>query len=392
MKIKILVCDYLGIALQFIEENFLKDRYEIITPPRQDRENPFDLLLKNSEWDYLLVFDNGVNRKNFDATFQFLGISDEKIIYAMNPASWLYKPEVGIHLANPTTYNGSLLYNQSLFTLARNSNRYITCTTAENLSYLATSGDGAVMYNTYVRRKTWAADDMDLFHRLTKKYYDIDDSSGYFCDWGANIGTTGIYFLKQLTPNLKLLAFEPDKENYKLLRINLLLNELEEKAVTENCGLGMEESEENFYRVEHNPGGSGMFANVYLSSINMEVEPEKIKIIPPDKYLVEKNISPEEIKYIWIDTEGFEAQVILGAKNLLEKNPAPIFMEFNPGAWNKSGLYEPMTEFLSRHYESYILVQEAEKTDSPNLYPIEKLLEFKERTEQIGDIFLIRKK
>lgn len=338
-----------------------------------------------------MVFDNN-NRQNFDVTFKFLGIPDEKIIYVTDFQSWLRLPEIGYHLANPATYNGSLLHHQSAFEIARRSQKYVTCTTAENLSYLATSGDGAVMYNTYVSRKTWAANDMNLFHRLTKKYYDIDDSSGYFCDWGANIGTTGIYFLKQLTPNLKLLAFEPDKENYKLLRINLLLNELEEKAVTENFGLGMEESEEKFYRNEENPGGSGIFANLYLSSINIDVEPVTIKIISPDKYLAEKNISPEEIKYIWIDTEGFEAQVILGAKNLLEKNPAPIFMEFNPHLWSKSGLYEEMTEFLSRCYESFIFVPEAEKTDSPNLYPIEKLLEFKNNTGQIGDIFLIRKK
>ena len=348
-------------------------------------------MIEEQKWDWLVIFAPFNMTRKFKEMTQLANIPEEKVVYAASTTSLGTHEKFVYSIVNlETPFGDAALRACSFYYLRKTGNRYVTCTTAENLSYLATSGDGAVMYNTYTNRKTWAHGDMEIFHRLTKKYYDIDDSSGYFCDWGANIGTTGIYFLKQLTPNLKLLAFEPDKENYKLLQINLLLNELEEKAVTENFGLGMEESEEKFYKVPHNPGGSGMFANLF--EVNGNPESEKIKIISPDKYLAEKNILPEEIKYIWIDTEGFEPQVILGAKNLLEKNPAPIFVEFNPHLWNKSGLYEEMTEFLSRCYESFILIPEAEKTDSPNLYPIEKLLEFKNNTGQVGDIFLIRKK
>jgi len=84
---------------------------------------------------------------------------------------------------------------------------------------------------------------MKIFHDLAQKYYQVDDSNGLFLDLGANIGTTGIYFLKKLTPNLKLLAFEPDAENFKMLHANLILNDLYENSIVENFGLGIEESE-----------------------------------------------------------------------------------------------------------------------------------------------------
>lgn len=82
----------------------------------------------------------------------------------------------------------------------KNSNAFVTCT-VEGLSYVATSADNIIMDNMYVRRVNWASNEMRLFYELAKKYYNVDDSAGYFLDLGANIGTTGVYFCKKLAPN-----------------------------------------------------------------------------------------------------------------------------------------------------------------------------------------------
>ena len=50
-----------------------------------------------------------------------------------------------------------------------------------------------------------------------------------------------------------------------------------------------------------------------------------VKIMPIDAYISEKKIAAHDVKYIWIDTEGFEAQVLLGAKNLLRENSRADF-------------------------------------------------------------------
>ena len=114
-----------------------------------------------------------------------------------------------------------------------------------------------------------------------------------------------------------------------------------------------------------------------------------VKIMPIDAYISEKKIAAHDVKYIWVDTEGFEAQVLLGAKNLLRENPAPIFMECNIGAWNKSGCFDDMMALLAEGYSHFIHVQSGD-----TIYPLGALRMIEPPNNsfgQIGDIFLIRK-
>lgn len=273
------------------------------------------------------------------------------------------------------------------FNTARQFNYYMSCTTADGLHYVATSKDDTILGTMYLRRRTWSEDSMRLYKILTDKFYNIDDSTGLFLDLGANIGTTGIYFLKKFTPKLKLVAFEPDPENFKLLRANLILNDLYEKAIIENFGLGDEETEMTMYRAPLNPGANSLLADD-------RQEKEMVKIIPLDKYFDDKKFSPKDIKYIWIDTEGFEPQILLGMKNILIDNPAPIFMEFNPQTWNKTGYFDKMMDFLKGLYQGYIWTNEAFQHSTIKIHEIEELFIFKDSkavTGFVGDIFLIHK-
>lgn len=379
---KILICDCLDIADQWLNQYTKVGTYEVADKfsLAGDKSSLFE-----KSWDYLLVFEEN-SRPFFKAMLHFLNIPDEKIIYALDIGSWMGKPEAVFALINPDV--GGIFYRCIFFNLARQLNYFTTCTTNSGLNYIATSNDIALMKYMSIGGKNWAEDEMNAFHELAKEFYQIDDSSGLFLDLGANIGTTGIYFMKKIAPNLKLLAFEPDAENFKLLRANLILNDMEEKSVAENFGLGIEESEQTFYKNITNPGGSGMFFE------GRNFPSETIKIIALDKYFEEKNLNAEDIRYIWIDTEGFEPQVLLGAQNILRKNPAPIFMEFNPHWWQKSGFYEKMMELLIELYESYIWLKEGTENGEFILRPIEKLWEFQNSAADIGalgDIFLVKK-
>ncbi len=285
-------------------------------------------------------------------------------------------------LLNPQG-GGQLAYRILHFKTARQFNYFTSCTTADGLHYVATSKDDTIMGTMYIKRKTWSEDDMKLFQLLAKNFYGTDDSEGLFLDLGANIGTTGIYFTKKLAQNLKLLAFEPDPENFKLLRTNLILNDLYKKTTVENYGLGNEETEMTMYKAPWNPGANRLFQE------RDDQETEIIKIISLDKYFAEKNISAKDVKYIWIDTEGFEPQVLFGAKNILTENPAPIFMEINPHWYKKSGCLDKLINFLSELYPYYIFVQEVFRDKKIEVYPIEKLREFQDYPTYLGDFFLI---
>ncbi|MBR0290475.1 MAG: FkbM family methyltransferase [Selenomonadaceae bacterium] len=192
--------------------------------------------------------------------------------------------------------------------------------------------------------------------------------------------------MKKFAPNLKLLAFEPDAENFKLLRINTILNGLEDSTTLVNCGLGNKFDEMTMYIDFSNPG--------YNSVIEFEERKnhtETVKIIPLDAYLAENKISASEIKYIWIDTEGFEPQVLLGAKNLLKENSFPIFMECNLRAWDKSGIFEEMMALLAEQYSHFILLDRNGAVTFHSLEALRMLERPNNPFGQIGDIFLIKR-
>ncbi len=374
---RVLIWDYTGESPNW-RKNYLDKNVEVvqtITPQGTASE----ILLQKNSWDWLLIFESGL-RDFLDVTIKVLNLPIHKVIYALDISSWLQRPKAIYNLLNVS--GGEAIRRLYTFNSYRKLSNFVTCT-VEDISYVTTSADDIIMLDMFVRRANWASQEIKRFYELTKKYYDVDDNAGYFLDLGANIGTTGIYFLKKLTPNLKLLAFEPDDENFKLLRTNLILNDMEDKATAVNCGLGDKLDEMTMYRDLINPGHNNLMEPLD------NVPTETVKIMPLDAYLAENKIAASEVKYIWIDTEGFEPQVLLGAKNLLRENPAPIFMECNLKAWDESGCFEDMLALLSENYSHFIYVQSDE-----TIYPLDTLRTIKRPNTpfgQIGDIFLIRK-
>ena len=382
---KVVLWDYTGESADWAK-TFLKDDVKIIRTLRPDDPDQAEVIMRG-DWNFVLIFENG-QRELFNEIFKTMremNFSTKNIVFAKDFHNMLNNPAAVYALLKPETCDQ--FYRHWNFLNHRRWHSYISVS-AENIHYVCTANDDGIMWSTYTRSKNFAADAMKIFHALTKKYYGVDDSEGYFLDLGANIGTTGIYFLKKFAPNLKLLAFEPDAENFKLLRVNTILNDVDDRATLVNCGLGDKFDTLTMYRDLENPAVNNVL------ELNSDKPTETIKIIPLDAYFAENKIAAEEVKYIWIDTEGFEAQVLLGAKNLLRKNPAPVFMEFNPNAWNKTGCFEKFVALLKDvGYTHFIWIKEMIKSGTEKIYPTEKLWDWKNSDAEIdslGDIFLIK--
>ena len=377
---KVVLWDYTGESENWAK-NLLKSGVEIIRTLRPNDADQAEVIMRGN-WNFVLIFEKG-GREIFDEilkTMQAMNFSTDNIVFANDFNSWLNNPAAVYALLKPEACDN--LYRHWTFFKHGRWNRYVS-TSVEGIHYVATSIDYCIIRKMYINNQTWAEEEMKIFYALTKKYYNVNDSTGYFLELGANIGTTGFYFLKKFAPNLKYLAFEPDAENFKMLRINSILNDLEDKSILVNFGLGEKFDEMTMYRIVDNPGGNRLF-RTYDNCL-----PEKIKIIPLDSYLAENKIAAQDVKYIWIDTEGYEAQVLLGAKNLISENPAPIFMECNLKTWKESGLFEDIMTLLSKNYSHFFLITNGKKI----LYPLEALRTIEHANNplgQIGDIFLIK--
>ena len=385
--IKVVMWDYTGESSQWTK-NFLRDGVEIVRTLLPDDLDQADVIMRG-DWDFVLIFEQG-QRKLFDEIFEVMksmNISTKNIIFAKDFFHLLNHPDAVRALFKPSTDIYTAVQRQSdFFNHKRWDNKYVSCS-VEGLHYVASTEDLAIAGNMYVTNSSFASNDIKSFHELSKKYYGIDSSGGggIFLVLGANIGTTGIYFLKKFAPDMRVIAFEPDAENFKLLRINTILNSVEDNMTLVNYGLGDKFSEMTMYIEPSNPG--------YNSVIKFEdrTRTETIKIIPLDAYLAENKIAVSDVKYIWIDTEGFEPQVLLGAKKLLREKPFPIFMECNLKAWDKSGCFEDMLTLLAEQYSHFILLN---RNGTETLCPLEALRTLERPNNpfgQIGDIFLIRK-
>ena len=140
-----------------------------------------------------------------------------------------------------------------------------------------------------------------LFKELLKKYGSDKLKSKLIIDCGANIGCSSIYFQK-IVENSKIIAIEPDKKNYELLKKNFS----EYKGILINSAVA--NSKEN-YEILENENKRAIRVNDVSDGDNKTVTIKEII----------QNYNNDDIHFILkIDIEGFE-------KNLFEKNSNWVF-------------------------------------------------------------------
>ncbi len=149
---------------------------------------------------------------------------------------------------------------------------------------------------------------------------EIAVDSGIVVDVGANNGFTALCFAK--LPGVdKVLAFEPDPRNFNAAKVNLGLND-SLKVELIPSGLGSTRTTANLFTVnERNPGMNRLLKD----ATGLKVESEEIEIFTLDDVLKEKKTST--VGLIKIDVEGYELEVLRGAKETLAMFKPKLFIE-----------------------------------------------------------------
>lgn len=162
--------------------------------------------------------------------------------------------------------------------------------------------------------------DCEKFYRLNqyfcvKPFEQTSDSKEIFIDCGAYVGDTLEQFIwKRAGIFKKIYAFEPDENNFKALniRVNRLKSEwrLDDKIECIQCGIG-EKCEEKFFK-------SDTQENFGLHFVNDDDNCEKQNIVSLDAFFDKKET--RRVTFIKADIEGYERQMLLGARNIIEEN------------------------------------------------------------------------
>lgn len=156
--------------------------------------------------------------------------------------------------------------------------------------------------STHLRRGGWEIEQQKEFlkHCSPKKYS---------IDIGGQIGAHAVPLADF---SKKLIVFEPNKDNFRMLEENISLNKLEEKSLLVNKACGDVSGVLSL-------GGKSL-NSLYKQNSKMANNFYSVEIIVLDDFLNKNIISSKEISFIKIDVEGFELQVLKGMKETLSKS------------------------------------------------------------------------
>jgi len=182
-------------------------------------------------------------------------------------------------------------------------------------------------------------------------------------DVGANIGYYTVLLADKVGKNGKIYAFEPDVTNFEILVKNIKENKLE-NVVAVNAAVGRKSEKKILYKSKENLGDHKLFNDQFLMSNVKKIQnppvnkstsslkkggglkTDTVKIIKLDDYLKD-----QKINLMKIDTQGWEPEVIEGAKNIISKNKPVMFLEYSPVSYKQAKLNgKKMMENLRKIY------------------------------------------
>ncbi len=187
--------------------------------------------------------------------------------------------------------------------------------------------------------------DLDKFCRVIN-YLNISRKIVNLYDVGANIGTICIPAVKR---NLvkKAYAVEPVRKNFDLLKVNIILNNLEDSIKTYNYALGAEDDENLEIELAHDNSGDHRVRLQNLESNLYDEKKRQIEKVKSKKFdTLFKNLNKEK-DLVWIDTQGFEPLILDGAKNLIDKG-IPLVIEFWPYGLKRNNLWKQMRKIIEK--------------------------------------------
>jgi FkbM family methyltransferase len=140
-------------------------------------------------------------------------------------------------------------------------------------------------------------------------FNDVIERVDVFVNVGANVG---LYVCRALNRGKPVICFEPDVHNYKILLENIKLNSTGAGALAFNCGVGADWS---LAKIFHAATGSSFHKGWANSS-------ERYFNLAQVIRLDDLNLSRFRSFFFLVDVEGFEAQVVDGAKEIIS-SPVP---------------------------------------------------------------------
>lgn len=178
------------------------------------------------------------------------------------------------------------------------------------------SGIAVIENDTHVSKWVKKSGTLKIAESYLSSFRQYIPEGGTVIDVGAMIGDHTATYAEWVGPSGTVWAFEPNPEAYECLRFNM-----QKHAQVEFVRGGLSDREEYIsLQLSDNAGAS------YLVQL-----PGPIKVMPLD------NILFPRVDFIKIDAEGFESQILDGARKTIDQHRPVMLIEVNHGALIRAG-------------------------------------------------------
>jgi FkbM family methyltransferase len=190
--------------------------------------------------------------------------------------------------------------------------------------------------------------------RWALEYLSHPQRGGLVLDVGANVGTTTIPMLTQYGAST-VEAFEPGPLNFKLLRCNLVLNDLETRVIAKRVAISDQESHLRLELCTWNSGDNRIKAvdNKWEEMAESARPTVRVHALTLDDAIE----SPaDSVSLVWVDVQGHEAHVLAGASSLL-KAKVPWVIEYWPYALTRAGGLERLHSLIAENFSGVVEIR-----------------------------------
>jgi FkbM family methyltransferase len=202
-----------------------------------------------------------------------------------------------------------------------------------------------------------------------------------FVDVGANIGTTTIPALLSHGFDTAV-AIEPEPENVRVLRLNVLLNDLEDRVTTLAVAASNEVGQSELV-VDRSRGGKHWIATdrSKLRRKNLaENDMLTVDTVTLDQLVESGVIDAERTGLLWMDAEAHEGHILQGATSLLRRG-TPLVLEWNPVILERVGDRGKIERAVAEGYTHFAGMHRNVEPGQPNfpLQTVDQLPAYAER-------------
>ncbi len=210
-----------------------------------------------------------------------------------------------------------------------------------------------------------------------------------FCDVGANIGMISIGMLYNgLFP--EAIAFEPFPRSFRFLVKNVEQNGLTERIRCFQLALSSQDGTAELEIAEEN-SGDNRIRKVQVAGEMKEEKRQTLTVSTArfDSLVKSRKISADRIGLIWLDIQGHEGHLFLGAQGFFRERRVPVVSEFWSYGIERSGMSsQEYCKILGELFECFWLFEQNRFVQ----YPIESVVQLFQRfrsRKEIAQIVLL---